>query len=570
MKSSRQQPAAQHAAPIAGDTFVRPTTTPALQATSTEEYHGLYGKAAFLAMTGIALVILLSSLDQTIVSTALPRIIADLHGFEFYPWVATAYLLTSTIAVPIMGKLGDLYGRKPFLLVAILIFIGASAVAGIAWNMLVLIIARGVQGIGAGMFLSGALASVGDMFPQPQRRARWQGMLTGMFGLGSVVGPGLGGIMTDTLGWRSVFYVNLPIGVLAMVVLWVTLPTNLSPRAARGRIDGWGILTITLAITSMLLLVEWGGSHIAWFSPAMAAMVLVCVLLWAAFIMIEQRTPEPLMPLDLFTQKTVALCSLLSFLSGFAVFALVFYTPLFVQGGLGLSASAAGMLQTPLVACMSLGSLASGQLFARTGRPRALMIAGAIILMTGSLLLSLVTLQVNHVLFSAELALCGLGVGLLFPMYIVLVQSTIPRERMGVGTATVQFLRLNGSTIGTVIIGALISSTFTTYVDVALPPDTNTHLAALLRDPQTLVNDEAQAQVMALVHQVGTQKTIPFQQLIDISKEALTISIHRTYLLVAATTLVIFIFILFLDSKAHLREGNEYDRPARTPEPTHL
>jgi MFS family permease len=192
---------------------------------------GMSGMPALLAMIGISLTVLLAALDQTIVGTALPRIVSELHGFQLYPWVATSYLLTSTIMVPIMGKFGDLYGRKPFLLAAIVIFVGASAACGAATSMLFLILGRGLQGIGAGMLQATAFTSVGDMFPQPERRARWQGIITSTFGLASVVGPSLGGLMTDSLGWRSVFYVNLPIGILAIVVLIFTLPAKLSPRA---------------------------------------------------------------------------------------------------------------------------------------------------------------------------------------------------------------------------------------------------------------------------------------------------------------------------------------------------
>ncbi len=234
---------------------------------------GLSGLPALLAMIGISLTVLLSALDQTIVGTALPRIVAELHGFDLYAWVATSYLLTSTVMVPIMGKLGDLYGRKAFLLAAIAIFVAASLACGAATSMIFLIIARGVQGVGAGMLQATAFTSVGDMFPQPERRARWQGIITSTFGLASVVGPTLGGIMTDTLGWRSVFYVNLPVGILAIVVLIFALPAKLSPRTPHARVDWAGAALITTAVSAFLLAVEWGGEVMPWGSPTIIGLL---------------------------------------------------------------------------------------------------------------------------------------------------------------------------------------------------------------------------------------------------------------------------------------------------------
>lgn len=504
---------------------------------------GMYGREALLAMLGMALVVILSALDQTVVSTALPRMIADLNGFALYPWVATSYLLTSTIMVPIMGKLGDMYGRKNFLLVSIIIFVVSSVVAGAATSMLMLIIARGVQGIGAGMFISTAFASVGEMFPQPERRARWQGIMSGSFGIASAVGPALGGVLTEAFGWRSVFYINLPTGMLALLVIWFNLPYNLTPRVQHKHIDWQGALTITLGVSTLLLAVEMGG-ELAWLSPMRLALLASSIVFLILFVVIQHRSPEPLLPPDIFKSRTVVLCTLLSLSAGFALFGLIFYTPLLTQGSMGLSPSVAGALQTPLIVCMAGGSLLSGQLFALTQRARPLMITGAIALIIGASLLSQVSLTTNQLVLSAELALCGLGIGMILPMLIVLVQANVPRNRLGVGTSTVQFLRLMGSTVGTAIIGALVSGMFAANVLRALPSTTNPSLVQALLDPQSLIHPAGQAHLATLVQQ--SAMGMPLEQVLAVSREALAVGVKTGYLVAVATAVVILVLVLSL------------------------
>jgi EmrB/QacA subfamily drug resistance transporter len=507
---------------------------------------GMSGMPALLAMIGISLTILLAALDQTIVGTALPRIVAELHGFELYAWVATSYLLTSTIMVPIMGKLGDLYGRKPFLIASIVIFVGASAAAGAATTMLFLIIARGIQGVGAGMLQATAFTSVGDMFPQPERRARWQGIITSTFGLASVVGPSLGGIMTDSLGWRSVFYVNVPIGILAIAVLIFTLPAALSPRVPRARIDWAGAATITLGISALLLAVEWGGREISWTSPTIIGLLLFSLVLFVAFVAIERRAPEPIMPLDLFKLRPIAVCSAISLLIGFALFGLVFFTPLFAQGALNLSASAAGAILTPLVTSMAVGSLFSGQFFARIRRAQPLMFGGAVLVIVGTLLLTQVTPQVNHLWLGVQLGMCGMGVGMLLPMLTIMVQATVPRRRLGVGTAMVQFLRLIGSTLGTALVGALVSATFAAQLAASIPQGTDPRLIAALRDPQVLVSPNAQKAVGALARQIGPDGPAQLQQLLTLSRDALAAGVRAGYWLALGASIIVLMLIFAL------------------------
>lgn len=523
---------------------------------------GMHGTAALLAMLGIMAVVLLAALDQTIVGTALPRIVAELQGFGLYAWVATSYLLTSTVMVPIMGKMGDLYGRKPFLLLAVVIFISASAAAGASQTMIFLIIARGVQGIGAGMLQATAFTSVSDMFPQPERRARWQGLITSTFGIASVVGPSLGGVMTDALGWRSVFYVNLSIGILAIAVIWFTLPADLSPRQPKARIDWAGSATITLAISAFLLAVEWGGEVMPWFSPTIIGLLAFFVVMLSVFVYIERHAPEPLMPLDLFKNRTIVLSSIISLLIGFALFALVYYTPLLFQGGLGLSPSAAGAYQTPLAVCTAIGSLASGQIFARIRQMKPLMLTGASFLIVGTALLLGVGAQSSPALLSVELALTGFGVGMQLPLLTILVQSIVPRERLGVGTSTIQFLRLIGSTVGTAVVGAAVNGIYAARMVASIPAGTDARVASAFESPQALINPQVREQIQTLGQQLGQDGAAQIQHLIAASHSALIGGIRVGYIMALVVAVLVLLLLLMLRTPDFRADSSAAARPA--------
>jgi MFS family permease len=412
--------------------------------------------------------------------------------------------------------------------------------------MLWLVLARGVQGIGAGMLQATAFTSVSDMFPQPARRARWQGLITSTFGIASVVGPVLGGVMTETLGWRSVFYINLPVGILAFSLIRFTLPADLSPRTPQARIDWAGAATITLAISALLLAVEWGGNTLLWTSPAMLGLGAVFLAALIGFGVIELRAPEPLLPLDLFRQQTILLTNGISLLLGFVLFALVYYTPLLLQGGLGLSPSAAGALQTPLAVSTALGSLISGQIFGRTQRMKALLITGALMMLAGSLPLLWVQLGSSPFWLSGWLALAGVGAGFQFPMLTLLVQSIVPRWRLGVATSTVQFLRLIGSTVGTAIIASTVTAVFAGQMQAAMPPGTGPQVAALFHNPQALVDPDAQAKLQQGISQAGPAAADEIRQLTEVAHSALIAGVRLGYVMAAILAVAALALILWL------------------------
>jgi EmrB/QacA subfamily drug resistance transporter len=522
---------------------------------------GMHGTPALLAMFGLMAVVLLSALDQTIVGTALPRVVSELGGFALYGWVATAYLLTSTIMVPIMGKLGDLYGRKPFLLLSIVIFVGGSALGGASQTMMFLVVARGIQGIGAGMLQATAFTSVSDMFPQPARRARWQGLITSTFAIASVVGPVLGGVMTESLGWRSVFYINLPVGVLAYSLIQLFLPADLSPRAERARIDWGGAATITISISALLLLVEWGGDTMPWTSPAIISLGVLAVATLIAFIFIERAAPEPLIPLEFFQRQTFLIANIISLLAGFALFALVYFTPLLLQGGLGLSPAAAGGYQTPLAVSTALGSLACTQIFARSQRMKALMLCGSALMVTGSAFLLGVNSHSDPLWLGLILALAGMGAGFVLPMLTLLVQSISRRERMGVATSTLQFLRLIGSTIGTAIVASAVNSLFATRMQATFTSATDARLVEAFSNPQAVVDPAAQAQIQQLLTDLGPTAAAEIHHLIDVAHAALVDGVLLGYVMTLVLSVMMLALLLFIRTPNFRAAENRVEIP---------
>src|SRR5919199_4553740 len=405
-----------------------------------------------LAVLGLALVLFLASLDQTVVGTAMPRVIAELNGFALYPWVATAYLLAETVILPIIGKLGDVYGRKWITVAGVAVFVGASAFCGLATNMPWLIVGRGIQGLGGGMLFSSVFTLVADIFPDVRDRARYQGLLFSVFALSSVVGPVLGGWITDNLGWRWVFYVNLPLGLLSLVILPRVLPQT--PRQTGARIDYLGSVTITVAVVALLLALEWAGSGYGWASARVLGGLVLSVVAFALFVPIERRAAEPIIPFSLFRNRTITATSVLLFLFGIGMFGLILYTPLFVQGVLAQSPSRSGEVMIPMVITMTVMGIVVGQVIARVGTMRPFLIGGTGVMCLGVLLLTTLTAGASPVLVAVYLFITALGMGTVMPVTTLAVQTAVEPRVLGVATSSTQFIRSIGSALGTAPIGA--------------------------------------------------------------------------------------------------------------------
>src|SRR3954470_502893 len=398
---------------------------------------------------------LLAALDQTIVATALPSIVTDLRGFEHLSCVVTAYLLTSTVTVPLYGKLSDLYGRRRLFVVAISVFIAGSALCGIAQSMGELIAFRALQGLGAGGLLPLSQSAIADLF-SPRERGRYQGYIGAVWATAAVAGPLLGGTLTDTASWRWIFFINLPLGAIALVVVVRTMRAASVVR--EHQIDFAGAIVLTVAITGLLLACVWGGTTYPWGSPQVLAAAAVGVVLLIVFVILEQRAPEPLLPLELVRDRTFAISSAATLIVGAVLFGVTIYSPVYIQGVIGASATSAGVVLIPLSFGWVLASFSSGQIVSRTGRYRWFPVLGSALVLTGTVLLTTLGTDSSRLTASTYLLVIGLGMGSMFQIYVIATQNAVETTQIGVATAALQFCRTMGGSLAVAALGTLLAN----------------------------------------------------------------------------------------------------------------
>ncbi|AOI86033.1 MDR family MFS transporter [Burkholderia cepacia] len=422
-----------------------------------------------LIVAALLLVMLLSALDQTIVSTALPTIVGELGGLDQLAWVVTAYLLSSTVVLPLYGKLGDLYGRKIVLQAAIVLFLAGSALCGVAQDMTQLIVLRALQGLGGGGLMVVTMAAIGDLVP-PDRRARYQGMFGGVYGLATIVGPLLGGFLVEHLSWRWIFTINLPLGFLALAVIGVAF----RPHTAhvKHRIDYMGAAFLATALTCVILFTSEGGSLLPWTSPQLWMTLVLGVVAIGGFIYEERLAAEPIMPLELFRHRTFVLVSLIGFVVGIALFGSVTFIPLYLQVVKGSTPSQAGMQLLPMMGGMLVTSVVSGRLISRLGSYRMFPILGTLTGGVAMALLSTLTLDTPLHTMYAYMVLLGIGLGMVMPVLTLAVQNTVEFRHMGVATSGATLFRSIGGSLGVAAFGALFSHGLQSRVMAALPAGT--------------------------------------------------------------------------------------------------
>ena len=420
-------------------------------------------RARMEILFAIMLGLFLSALDQTIVGVALPRILSDLQGIELYTWVVTIYLLTATITGPIYGKLSDQFGRKWLLMFGVTVFLIGSVLSGLSQSMIQLIIFRGLQGLGAGSLFPISLAVIGDLFT-PRERGKYQGLFGAVFGIAALIGPALGGFLTDSISWHWVFFVNLPVGVVALFIIWRLMPAHLGAGVSR-KIDYLGAAVFTLALIPILIGLT-NFQTMDWTDPWVAGLIALGLVVGVVFIWVEWRAPEPIVPLDLFRIRSYTVSMIAVFLASFGFFAAIIFLPLWYQAVQGASATASGYQLLPLLAGLILSSIISGQLVSRTGRYKWLTVAALLLVSVGMLLLTNIRTDTPAPVLWVWQFIAGVGIGPTMAVFTIIIQNAVPWQKLGVATSNMTFFRQVGGTVGLALAGTIFGSAIRTQAPV--------------------------------------------------------------------------------------------------------
>jgi EmrB/QacA subfamily drug resistance transporter len=513
-------------------------------------FSALPRKQVIITFAGVMLAMFLASLDQTIVGTAMPRIVSDLGGFSKYTWVTTAYIVFSAVAIPITGKLTDLYGRKYFYIGGIVIFILGSIACGLSNSMTQIIIFRGIQGLGAGVMMANAFTIIGDLFP-PAVRGKYQGFMSGVFGLSSILGPSLGGIITDNLSWHWVFFVNVPLGIIVITLFTIFFP-YLRPDNLKHRIDYLGVALLICMVVPLMLALTLGGVEYRWGSPEIIGMFVFSAVSLLLFLLTEMRAKEPIIPLSLFRNRIVAISEVMVFLTATGMFGCTTFIPLFFQGVMGDTATASGNFIMPMMLGTVFGSFTSGQVLSRTGGHYRIQGAvGTGILMVGIFLLSRMGVDTSSGSAIRNMVIAGFGLGITMPLYTIAVQNAVPYKILGTATSSTAFFRSIGGSVGLAIFGSIMNNRYAAQltanlsdaVKTALPP---AQLDTLEHNPQALLSPDAQSQLHSILAQTGAQGDTLFQHTMQVLREALSSSIVLVFMVAFIIIAVAFVVNFFI------------------------
>ena len=549
--------------------MTKPETTPSLphvqgsdgQSTdfSVEERLAAMPRRQVVVTMGCAMVgLFLAALDQTVVGTAMPRIIADLGGFDRYTWVTTAYLVASTITVPIVGSLTDLYGRKAFYMAGLLIFMIGSLASGFADSMNLLIGFRALQGMGGGVLLSLAFVIVGDLFP-PAERGKIQGIVAGVFGISSVVGPTLGGFITDSLSWNWIFFINLPIGIPLVLLMFRFFP-SIAPQSRNRAVDVLGIVALILTVVPLLLAMSLGGVEYAWSSPYIIGMLVLAAVSGVAFVLAETHSSNPIMSLHIYRNRVVAVALGATFVTGFGMFAAIIFIPLFFQGVLGASATSSGSFLTPMMLGIVSGAAISGQIISRINGYRIPASFGVAVMTIGMFLMSGMSDNTQYWTAIVYIVVLGFGLGFTLPSYTIAVQNAVEHRFLGVATSTVQFYRTIGGALGLAVLGAYMSSRFQSHLTDRLPDAARSALGpeaieSISDNPSMMVNPDG---LSGLMERLGGGSESLALTVLDGLRSALASSLTDVFFVTSALLVIGFVITVFLkDVKLRTRVSSD-------------
>lgn len=484
-----------------------------------------------LLIFGLLVAMLFASLDNTIVGTAMPRIVGELGGLGVMTWLTTAYMLTSTTVVPIAGKLADLIGRKSVYVVGIIIFLIGSALCGMADSMTQLIVFRGIQGLGGGVMMPMAMIIIGDIFTGAER-AKWQGVFGAVFGLSAVIGPQIGGWIVDASSWRWVFYINMPVGIVAAILISLGLKNKKLEGPVK--IDIAGIFTMIVGVVSLLLALTFGGKDYPWGSWQILSLFVLSIVFLIAFVIVESKTSEPILPMHLFKNKIFSLLNGIGFLMSIGMFGAIMFVPLFMQGIIGMSPSQSGTMMIPMMVTMMAASILGGQLVRKIG-VKAQIITGMIIMGAGFWLLSTMAIDTTKLVAMCFMGTLGLGMGLVMPVLTLALQESFPKSQLGVVTSSSQFFRQIGGTFGMTILGAIMNHRSTNLLTEKLVPTLEKLPAGahgLVDQFEHMIKESPQGLYSMVLSPETLEKIpVPIQNLIvPILKTTLVDALHHVFL----------------------------------------